>query len=251
MGPPGAKGPVGTTGAKGNRGAQGPKGIKGIKGLKGPQGATGDKGAAGPAAACYAFETCTDCYGSGEEACSSRCCGEGTCTNYSDDPGGIVIGAIMYNTSACDNPGVCNGCGDGDWIVQCDSGRELSSGLIDGGNTIAEASECGSDISLKTGIKTLENSLQTIMSMRPVEYDWNELSPDYQTRLQSQKIHDIGFIAQDILVFYPQLVTEDGGGFHRLSYEKMNSILVEGIKEQQSLIDKISEDITYLSNIVK
>jgi hypothetical protein len=156
----------------------------------------------------------------------------------------------MYNNSTCTNPGVCNGCGDGDWIVQCVSGREIVSGFISE-DIIVEAIECGSDISLKTGIKTLENSLQTIMSMRPVEYDWNELSPDYQTRLQSQKIHDIGFIAQDILVFYPQLVTEDGGGFHRLSYEKMNSILVEGIKEQQSLIDKISEDITYLSNIVK
>ena len=89
------------------------------------------------------------------------------------------------------------------------------------------------------------------MSMRTVEYDWNEISPDYRTRLKTDKIHDIGFIAQDILTIYPQLVNEDSQGYYRLSYAKMNAILVEGVKEQQILIDKITDDIKYLSNIIK
>jgi hypothetical protein len=87
--------------------------------------------------------------------------------------------------------------------------------------------------------------------MRTVEYDWNQISPDYQSRIKSDKIHDFGFIAQDIMVFYPQLVTEDSQGYYRLSYQKMNAILVEGVKEQQGLIDQITEDIKYLSNILK
>jgi hypothetical protein len=87
--------------------------------------------------------------------------------------------------------------------------------------------------------------------MRPVEYDWNEISPDYQQRLQKDKIHDIGFIAQDILVMYPSVTYQDTEGYYRMSYQKMNAILVEGVKEQQVFIDKISEDIKYLSSILK
>ena len=89
------------------------------------------------------------------------------------------------------------------------------------------------------------------MNMRPVEYDWNEISPDYQQRLQKDKIHDIGFIAQDILVMYPSVTYQDTEGYYRMSYQKMNAILVEGVKEQQVFIDKISEDIKYLSSILK
>jgi hypothetical protein len=112
-------------------------------------------------------------------------------------------------------------------------------------------SQCGSDISLKTGVTTLRNSLENIMDMRPVEYDWNEISPDYQQRLEKNKIHDIGFIAQDILVIYPTITYEDNNGYLRMSYQKMNAILVEGVKQQQELIDTISQDIKYLSDILK
>jgi hypothetical protein len=50
---------------------------------------------------------------------------------------------------------------------------------------------------------------------------------------------------------YPAVTYEDSNGYLRMSYQKMNSILVEGVKQQQNLINTISQDIKYLSDILK
>ena len=157
----------------------------------------------------------------------------------------MAVTARLYSDSGCTNR-LCY-CANNEWFVECGGGVAIQ---CDAG-AIVDKYSCASDISLKTGVTTLRNSLENIMNMRPVEYDWNEISPDYQQRLQKDKIHDIGFIAQDILVMYPSVTYQDTEGYYRMSYQKMNAILVEGVKEQQVFIDKISEDIKYLSSILK
>jgi hypothetical protein len=157
----------------------------------------------------------------------------------------LSTAALVFSDDACTNQ-QCP-CADTEWFNGClaNTAFECMSGVL------TDKNSCPSDISLKTGVTTLRNSLENIMDMRPVEYDWNEISPDYQQRLEKNKIHDIGFIAQDILVIYPTITYEDNNGYLRMSYQKMNAILVEGVKQQQELIDTISQDIKYLSDILK
>ena len=236
--PGGAKGPIGPTGPAadfgipgptGDTGAPGPKGLKGIKGIKGNSpGLKGPKGDVGPAA-CYSHgvQLGGDCGGACEAELSviySTCSTLGTgCLIYGDDScTECVEDQYLSNSVSC-------------WgIVTCE---------------MQESESCGrSDSRLKDGIKTLENSLSNILSMNPVEYDWNELSPDYKTRLKQGKIHDIGFIAQEIQEMYPLVVFKDANGYLKMDYYKLNAVLVEGIKEQQYLIDQIAVDINYLSD---
>jgi hypothetical protein len=242
-GPPGPTGPVGTKGIKGNRGSTGAKGNKGLKGNRGTQGGTGDKGPIGPASAsCYAYEY-SGCFPDSNDACASY--DPGCPSVFWSDFATLKNGTNIFNNDTCTSQ-ACP-CTDGEWFVICatSEANQCSAGQI------TDQYNCTSDISLKTGVTTLRNSLENIMNMRPVEYDWNEISPDYQARLKTNKIHDIGFIAQDILVMYPPLTYQDSEGYYRMSYQKMNAILVEGVKEQQALIDNISEDIKYLSSILK
>ena len=163
---------------------------------------------------------------------------------YSDQAN-LTLTATVFSDAGCETP-ACP-CADGEAFYDCSNNTAFACNAGD----LVDKYLCTSDISLKTGVATLRNSLENIMNMRPVEYDWNEISPDYQQRLQKDKIHDIGFIAQDILVMYPSVTYQDTEGYYRMSYQKMNAILVEGVKEQQVFIDKISEDIKYLSSILK
>jgi hypothetical protein len=88
------------------------------------------------------------------------------------------------------------------------------------------------------------------MKMESVEFDWNEKSPIYQQKLKNNKLHDIGFIAQQVNSIYPQLIISDKDSNLYVKYSQINAILIEGVKEQQRKIETINSDLEYLSNIL-
>lgn len=84
----------------------------------------------------------------------------------------------------------------------------------------------GSDVKLKTNIKTLTNSLDKVINLRGVEYD----------RIDMNNKHEIGVIAQEVESIVPELVGENNG-LKTVSYGNITALLIEAIKEQQHQIN--------------
>jgi trimeric autotransporter adhesin len=120
------------------------------------------------------------------------------------------------------------------YIDNCYTGGECSVPLIYGefDNRIVEINGkllFASDERLKKNIEPLNSSLDRVMKLRGVSYEWK--SPE-----KRGKGRNIGLIAQDVEVVIPELVVTDNKGYKALSYDKMVPVLVEAIKEQQKMI---------------
>jgi len=57
----------------------------------------------------------------------------------------------------------------------------------------------------------------------------------------------IGFIAQEIEQVFPELVfTNETDGYKGVNYAEMTAVLVEAMKEQQTIIDKQQKELDLL-----
>lgn len=84
---------------------------------------------------------------------------------------------------------------------------------------------CSSDERLKTNITDLASStLDTLMNIRTVTYNWNSGVNDKT---------QIGFIAQNINDYFPELVTQNRDGMLAVNYAGMTPVLVKAIQEMQ------------------
>lgn len=82
---------------------------------------------------------------------------------------------------------------------------------------------CSSDERLKTNIENLPSTLlDTLIKIRTVTYNWNSNATGSK---------QIGFIAQDLQQYFPQLVSVGQGGYLQVNYAQMTPILVEAIRE--------------------
>lgn len=99
------------------------------------------------------------------------------------------------------------------------------------GNVKATAFYYGSDQSLKTNIKPFDKSLEKILNLEPVYFDYKENNQ-----------HSFGFIAQDVEKQFPELVTTDSlTGLKSLDYSRLTAPLVMAIKEQQEQINALTQ----------
>jgi len=108
------------------------------------------------------------------------------------------------------------------------------------GNTIFPGTvTANSDIKLKTNIKTIENALEKVLSLRGVEYD----------RVDNND-HQIGVIAQEVEKIIPEVVypKEPSPNYETKSvaYANMVGLLIEAIKEQQEQISTMKEELELL-----
>jgi hypothetical protein len=103
---------------------------------------------------------------------------------------------------------------------------------------------------LKHGVETLKDALKKIMEIEAVEYDWNENLPPqvYEFYKRRQKLHTIGLIAQNVRLVYPEVVVVNEEGYYSINYEKLNAVLVEGIKEQSLFIEDIDKELNELES---
>jgi hypothetical protein len=106
------------------------------------------------------------------------------------------------------------------------------------GNVMATAFLYSSDKQLKTNIKELDNSLEKILQLNGVSFNWKENGKE-----------SIGLIAQDVEKVYPELVkTSSYTGLKSLEYGNLVAPLIEAIKEQQKKIDDMEKKINTLQN---
>ena len=109
-----------------------------------------------------------------------------------------------------------------------------------------------SDERIKEEIETIENALEIVKKLEPVEFNWNDVYLMMRGSLPTDKIHAIGFIAQEVQTYLPELVrVNENTGYYEIDYPILNSILVEAIKEQQVFIEDINTQIVELENILK
>jgi hypothetical protein len=86
----------------------------------------------------------------------------------------------------------------------------------------------GSDARWKTNVSNLSNSLNKILELQGVNFDWKtEEYPEMNFVNGTQ----IGFIAQDVEDIIPEVVTTNDEGYKGISYEKLVPVLSEAIKE--------------------
>ena len=87
-----------------------------------------------------------------------------------------------------------------------------------------------SDKTKKTNIRPVENALEITKQLEGVRFDW----------IDNDK-PSVGLIAQDVEKVLPELVETSGDGTKSVSYGNIIGVLIEAIKEQQKLIDKLME----------
>lgn len=91
---------------------------------------------------------------------------------------------------------------------------------------------CSSDERLKTNITDLTtDTLDNLLKVRTVTYNWlqNPGSPQ-----------QIGFLAQDLEQYFPQLVATNKSGFKSVYYSQITPVLVEAIREMNLNITDIT-----------
>ena len=91
-----------------------------------------------------------------------------------------------------------------------------------------------SDKRFKKDIVTINNALSKVLQLRGVNYYWK--NNDFPNRGFDDKL-ELGFIAQEVEVVIPEIVSEIGDGYKGVEYSKLVALLVEAIKEQQAIID--------------
>ncbi|MFM6929783.1 MAG: tail fiber domain-containing protein [Bdellovibrio sp.] len=104
----------------------------------------------------------------------------------------------------------------------------------------------GSDFNLKQDIQPLENALNKVLQLNGVTYHWNnDVAQGSDTALHA------GLIAQDVAAVMPELVRRDQEkGFLAVEYSKLNSYLVEAIKELHGVVAEQNKKIKKLEELV-
>ena len=128
-------------------------------------------------------------------------------------------------------------------------GTLSSSGLLRVGNDVV-AYYSFSDKRLKKDIKTTENNLDKILSLRPVEYKWKE-GP-------REGVKEIGLIAQEVEKVVPEVVRvqsrhddenyDEGVDYKQVDYEHLVSTLIGAMQEQQDQINDLKKEIQTLKS---
>jgi hypothetical protein len=105
------------------------------------------------------------------------------------------------------------------------------------GNVLANNVSVPSCMKLKTDIKTLEGALAKVQDLRGVSFNW-----------KADGKHDIGLIAEEVGEVVPEVVTYDENGKDAIAVDNSGlvQVLVEGVKEQQQLLEEKDAQITSL-----
>jgi collagen type VII alpha len=163
---------------------------------------------------------------------------------------GFVANTAMANTTRMTILGANGNVGIGttapsERLEVCGNLRVI--GTINASSTITASTgvTCSSDKRFKTDIRPLTHSLSNVLDIQGVNYKWkvNEFPEK-----QFSETNQIGFIAQEIELIYPELVFTDKDGYKSVDYSRLSPILVEAIKElnakneaQQLLIEGLQD----------
>ncbi len=101
-----------------------------------------------------------------------------------------------------------------------------------------------SDIRTKTNIRSLESVLPILTKLSAIRFQ-------YKPELDLGNKEHIGVIAQEIKEYFPDFVFHDEKSDRYLVYyDKLTTVLLKGIQEQQQMIDALTQDNVKLKSVV-
>jgi prepilin-type N-terminal cleavage/methylation domain-containing protein len=103
-----------------------------------------------------------------------------------------------------------------------------------------------SDARLKENVRGLSGSLDRVLQLRGVIYDWKN------RRGQPEATDQLGLIAQDVEKVFPEVVsTNPHSGMKSVAYGNLIAPLIEALKEQQAQLEKQQREIEELRRALK
>jgi len=96
-----------------------------------------------------------------------------------------------------------------------------------------------SDARLKTNVADLPYGLDTVVRLKPVEFDWIDEGA------QAEQGHQIGFLAQEVEALIPEIVetADDEMGTKSMAYAQMTPVLVKAIQELKAENDTLKAEL--------
>jgi len=124
-----------------------------------------------------------------------------------------------------------------------DAGSTNYAGYFNGDLYVTGDVTSASDIRFKKNIVEINNALEKVLNLRGVYYNWkvNEFEDKGFT-----KDKQIGVIAQEVEKVFPELVITNSDGYKAVDYVKFTPILIEAVKQQQKIIEKLENKIAEL-----
>jgi len=105
-----------------------------------------------------------------------------------------------------------------------------------------------SDKQYKKNIITIKNALSGILAIRGVSHEWR--TEKYADKGFTDGRH-LGVIAQEIEGVFPEVIKDGPDGDKAVAYTGFVPILIEAIKEQQTMIDKMAKKLEALEISLK
>ncbi len=106
-----------------------------------------------------------------------------------------------------------------------------------------------SDSRIKKNINPLDNSLNSVLKLNPVSYEWRkDLLPTDFLKTQKEGVQ-FGLIAQEVEEVIPQLVKDEklyDKEWKGIDYARLTTVLIGAVKEQQTQIEELKERISVL-----
>lgn len=109
-----------------------------------------------------------------------------------------------------------------------------------GGTAISAKWLTNSDVRWKQNIVEITGAVNIVKQMRGVRYDWKVSEFPNNAFEQGTQV---GLIAQEVEALVPEIVYTDPDGYKSVAYDKLVSVLLQAIKEQQVVIEQLQLDV--------
>ncbi len=108
-------------------------------------------------------------------------------------------------------------------------------------NASANLSVCSSSLRYKTNIGAYSGGLSLLSRLKPLTFDWKDGG-----------MHDLGFGAEDVEKVDPLLVIyNENGQVEGVKYDRLTTVLVNSVKEQQTQIEVQAEQIKLMQTQIE
>jgi hypothetical protein len=155
-----------------------------------------------------------------------------------DVEGGVSIGASYSGTTAAPSNGMIV---EGTLGIATSAPNTTYKLYVNGLTFCSSGTWTASDSRFKKNIKPIEKALEKIMKMKGKTYEFK--TEEFKERNFSIG-SNVGFIAQELKEILPEAVKQEENGYYSVNYMEIIPVLVEGIKEQQETIEKLSKELT-------
>ncbi len=134
------------------------------------------------------------------------------------------------------------------FVLDEDNWNDGNTNPYDGGALVAYLNTSGvwtvSDRNRKSNIKKFSNGTDAIKRMNAYTYYYT--LNDKEIQKSQEPIQAVGLMAQEIEKIIPQAVSKTTSGNYFVNYNMITPVLVEALKEQQVLIEKLQQRIDAL-----